>query len=68
MARYICNKCSNVYDEANGDPWSGIKPNTEFAQLPKDWVCSDCGAKKRSFVKITNQEKILGNFFNIIEM
>jgi rubredoxin len=68
MARYICDRCSHVYDESNGDPWFGINPNTKFIELPEDWICCDCAADKKSFVKITDQDKVLGNFFRIVDI
>jgi rubredoxin len=68
MARYICDRCSNVYDEANGDPWFGINPNTDFEDLPDDWICADCASGKECFEKITDQEKVLNSFFRIVDL
>ncbi|WP_083536016.1 MULTISPECIES: rubredoxin [Sphingobium] len=31
MARYVCGYCRHVYDEAEGDPDSGIAPACEYA-------------------------------------
>lgn len=41
--KYICRACGLIYDEALGDPDSGIAPGTRFADIPADWVCPLCG-------------------------
>jgi flavin reductase (DIM6/NTAB) family NADH-FMN oxidoreductase RutF/rubredoxin len=46
-----CQLCRYEYEEAKGDPISGIPPGTSFADLPEDWVCPICGADKSSFEK-----------------
>jgi len=38
-----------VYDPAVGDPDAGIPPGTAFEDLPEDWVCPACRAKKKAF-------------------
>ena len=47
---WICKVCSMIYDPKDGDPDSGIAPGTPFEQIPEDWVCPICGARKASFV------------------
>ena len=49
MKRYRCKVCGHIYDLAEGDPKSGITPGTAFEDLPEDWVCPVCGAKKAKF-------------------
>jgi rubredoxin len=49
MKKYICTVCGYVYNPADGDPDSGIKPGTAFEDIPEDWVCPVCGASKDSF-------------------
>lgn len=49
MARYVCAYCSHVYDEAEGDPDSGIAPGTLWEDVPDDWFCPDCGQPKSAF-------------------
>ncbi len=39
-----------IYDPKDGDPDSGIAPGTPFDDIPEDWVCTICGARKSSFV------------------
>lgn len=52
MDRYVCTVCGYIYDPALGDPDSGIAPGTEFADVPDDWTCPECGAAKDEFEKI----------------
>ena len=49
MAKYVCDLCGYEYDEAAGEPTSGIKAGTKFEDLPDDYVCPLCGADKNSF-------------------
>jgi rubredoxin len=51
MKKWRCKPCGYVYDPAKGDPEHGIKPGTRFEELPKDWVCPECGAEKDMFEK-----------------
>ncbi|MGE4547160.1 MAG: rubredoxin [Desulfurella sp.] len=47
--KYVCNVCGWVYDPEVGDPDGGIKPGTEFEDIPDNWVCPVCGAAKSDF-------------------
>ncbi|MEO1132820.1 MAG: rubrerythrin family protein [Cyanobacteria bacterium J06639_1] len=47
--KWICQKCSMIYDPVTGDPDSGIAPGTPFEAIPDDWECPICGAKKATF-------------------
>jgi rubredoxin len=49
MKRYICNVCGYIYDPKLGDPEHGIKPGTEFKDLPDSWTCPECGVGKDEF-------------------
>ncbi len=49
MKKYRCAYCAHVYDEALGDPDTGIAPDTKFEDLPDDWSCPECGAMKSDF-------------------
>ena len=51
MEKWTCVVCGYVYDEAVGDPDSGIAPGTTFEDLPDDWVCPVCGVSKDQFEK-----------------
>lgn len=49
MARYQCNYCAFVYDEALGLPDEGFPPGTRFEDLPDDWFCPQCGAERSDY-------------------
>jgi rubredoxin len=51
--KYVCTVCQWVYDPAVGDPDAGIEPGVEFADLPDDWVCPECGVGKDLFEPLT---------------
>ena len=44
--RYVCDACGYIYDEAEGDPDSGLMPGTRFEDIPNDWQCPLCGLTK----------------------
>ena len=44
--KYLCVVCGWVYDEAKGDPDSGLAPGTRFEDIPDDWYCPLCGVGK----------------------
>lgn len=52
MGKYECDICGYVYDPELGDPDNGIDAGTEFADLPEDWVCPECGVDKSAFTEI----------------
>jgi rubredoxin-NAD+ reductase len=47
--QYICHACGYIYDEAEGDPDSGLVAGTRFADIPHDWSCPLCGVTKSDF-------------------
>ena len=47
--QYLCRVCGLVYDEAKGDPDSGLPPGTRFSDIPDDWACPICGVGKADF-------------------
>ena len=51
MEKWTCLVCGYEYDEAVGDPDSGIAPGTKFEDIPEDWVCPVCGVSKDQFEK-----------------
>jgi rubredoxin len=51
-SQWICESCGMVYDPAVGDPDGGIVPGTAFEDIPGDWFCPVCGARKRDFVPL----------------
>ena len=42
--KWKCAYCGHIYDEAEGDPDSGVPPGTRMEDLPEDWECPECGA------------------------
>ncbi len=51
--RYLCVICGFIYDEAIGLPEDGIPPGTRFEDLPLNWTCPDCEARKDDFELIS---------------
>lgn len=49
MKGYTCVLCGYVYNPRKGDVENGVDPNTDFEDLPADWVCPLCGASKEDF-------------------
>ena len=48
--RWICESCGLIYDPAEGDPDGDIPPGTPFEDIPEDWYCPVCGARKQDFI------------------
>ena len=46
---WMCLICGWIYDEAEGDPEHGIAPGTKWEDVPPNWVCPECGARKEDF-------------------
>ena len=46
---WICTSCGFIYDPEQGDPDGGIPPGTSFDDIPDDWFCPVCGARKKDF-------------------
>lgn len=44
--RWVCDACGYIYDEAKGDPDSGLAPGTKYDDIPDDWYCPLCGLAK----------------------
>jgi rubredoxin len=49
LKAYQCLLCAVVYDEAVGMPEHGIAAGTRWADVPEDFGCPDCDAKKADF-------------------
>ena len=50
---WMCLICGWVYDEAAGLPEEGIAPGTRWEQVPMNWTCPECGARKEDFEMVT---------------
>ncbi len=46
---WMCLICGYIYDEAAGSPEEGIAPGTRWADVPINWTCPECGARKEDF-------------------
>jgi rubredoxin len=46
---YMCLICGWVYDEEAGLPDEGIAPGTLWKDVPMNWTCPECGARKEDF-------------------
>jgi rubredoxin-NAD+ reductase len=44
--RWVCDACGYIYNEAAGDPDSGLQPGTRYEDIPDDWQCPLCGLSK----------------------
>ena len=49
VQKWICESCGFIYDPAEGDPDGGIPAGTAFEDIPGDWYCPVCGARKADF-------------------
>jgi len=47
--KYQCGVCGHIYDEALGDPDSGIAAGTLWEDVPNDWRCPECGVTKDEY-------------------
>lgn len=52
--KYQCQICNHVYDPTEGDPLANVHPGTEFANLPAEWTCPECGAMKDEFTAMAD--------------
>jgi rubredoxin len=46
---WMCLICGWIYDEEAGAPDEGIAPGTAWADVPMNWTCPECGARKEDF-------------------
>lgn len=56
--QYLCRACGLIYDEAKGDPDSGLAPGTRFEEIPNDWSCPLCGVGKADFELYVPQARV----------
>ena len=49
---WMCLICGYVYDEAAGVPDEGIAAGTRWEDVPINWTCPECGARKEDFEMI----------------
>ncbi len=46
---WMCLICGWMYDEEAGAPEEGIAPGTRWEDVPPNWTCPECGARKEDF-------------------
>ena len=46
---YVCEQCGYIYNPARGDKKGKISVGVNFEDLPEEWKCPLCGAKKSRF-------------------
>lgn len=46
---WMCLICGWIYDEAVGDPEHGLSAGTAWGDVPMNWTCPECGARKEDF-------------------
>lgn len=52
LDRYECLACGYNYEPTKGDEKRDVPPGTAFAELPVNWRCPVCSAKKTAFRNI----------------
>lgn len=53
MNIWECKVCGFIYEEDKGLPEKNILPNTQWEDIPKNWICPDCGTFKTNFEKLS---------------
>ena len=46
---FICQVCGWMYEEEYGAPEEGLAAGTRWQDIPINWVCPECGARKEDF-------------------
>ena len=46
---WMCLICGWVYNEAEGLPEEGLPAGTSWNEVPMNWTCPECGARKDDF-------------------
>lgn len=46
---WMCLLCGYLYDEAKGCPEEGIPAGTRWEDVPPNWSCPECSARKEDF-------------------
>jgi rubredoxin len=48
-SKWMCLTCGFIYDEARGIPEEGLPAGTRWDEVPPNWTCPECGARKEDF-------------------
>jgi len=46
---WMCLICGFIYSESEGLPEEGIPAGTRWEEVPMNWTCPECGARKEDF-------------------
>ncbi len=46
---WMCLICGYIYQEQEGHLESGLAAGTRWADVPMNWTCPECGARKDDF-------------------
>ncbi len=46
---WMCLICGWIYNEADGAPEHGLAAGTSWAEVPLNWTCPECAARKEDF-------------------
>ena len=57
MNIWVCEFCDYIYDEAKGIPNEGIPAETCWENVPSDWSCPYCAARKSAFKMMDQRQK-----------
>ncbi len=52
MTKWKCTICGWTYDEEAGLANKNINPGTAFSDIPENFRCPKCGAKKKYFREV----------------
>jgi rubredoxin len=52
MSKARCKICGYVYHSENGEDTKDVVAGTEWEDVPEDFRCPSCGAKKKLFIEI----------------
>ena len=50
---WLCIICGWLYDERVGAPAEGLAAGTRWEDVPDEWCCPDCDARKSDFQMIS---------------
>lgn len=52
---WMCSECGYIYDPAEGDLETNIRPGIPFDKLPDDWCCPVCNRERHQFKPFLSQ-------------
>jgi len=55
LQAWICAECGYIYDPAEGDLGTDIRPGVPFERLPDEWCCPVCNRGREHFHPFDSQ-------------